>query len=244
LAGLARVDQRVRASGGRVGSCAARDPRTAGRRGAARRAGRTGIEAGISARSCINEDGLPLREPRYGSRRTTGSSDKEPQTREEQPDENLLRWTGRSQQADLVRDRGQGWKGDRAGRDTYDTGGPLAAADDVSLWAGNPGRSRDRYRCLLRRPPARSTRARSDRGRRARGTDQGAPAEPEKRRTGCFGAVRGIATRNLPLDRARSRSGDLPSARHAVAAPSLRAPAGGAGGCRQGVASRGRVWGA
>src|SRR5437773_7288079 len=52
----------------------------------------------------------------------TGSSDEEPQRREEQPDEKVLRWTGRSQQEQRVRDRGRGWKGNRAGRSADDAG--------------------------------------------------------------------------------------------------------------------------
>jgi hypothetical protein len=70
----------------------------------------------------------------------------------------------------------QGQVGDDAGR-------VFAAAGDPSACARNPGRPGNRDRCLLRRPPARSTGVRPDCGPRARGAAQGTPT-PTRRAMG------------------------------------------------------------
>jgi len=137
--------------------------------------------AGISAGVVSMKTGCPSANRDKVSGGPTGSSDEEPQRREEQPDEKVLRWTGRSQQEQRVRDRGRGGKGDRAWRGAHDAGRVLGAAGDVSACKRNSGCSGDRDRGLLCRPSARSAGARSHRGRCARGAAQGTPTQPEER---------------------------------------------------------------
>jgi hypothetical protein len=151
--------------------------------------------AAISARSCINEDGLLLREPQYGSRRTTGSSDEPNQGRSSPMRRYYVGLAVHSKQSAFV---------------IEDEGGKAIARGEVPTTPDGFSRLQATYHlspgtqvaletgtvCVLRRPSAQPTRARSGRGGRARGTAQG--HRPNQKSDGrdalelCEGLRRGI----------------------------------------------------